>query len=241
MGKDKQKQERQIKLSIYRLEEYKEFIQSIVRKVPILRTEQLSAALVNTYDVNYKDALAILRELQNVGVLLLSEDGYAMTRQAYLKLMGGRKIEGAKTSYAAKISPMHELVAKNEYYLNLIDCMWIVVDMLPLSQRFVVCPEPWDIVFDTASDDDNPSMFYQITRIPADREDVRCELLKCVRKISDYMRDKTVRIAIMDNENHNWMVPHIGFSHIVKLDPSNYRHYVITETRSGDDLWSFFE
>ena len=228
-------------MSIYNLAEYKEFVQSIVRRVPILKTEQLTTALVNTYDINYKDALDIVRQLQNVGVILLSEDGYAMTRAALLKLTGERRIEGLNSFYSRNLPPMHELIAKNDYYLNLIDCMWVVVDMFPLSQRFVVCPEPWDIVFDTASDGENPSMFYQITRIPADREDVRCELLKCVRKISDYMRDKTVRIAIMDNENHNWMVPHIGFSHIVKLDPSNYRHYVITETRSGDDLWSFFE
>lgn len=226
-------------MSIYNLDKYQEFVQSLLKRVPILQTEQLTTALVNLYDINYKESLEIMQALQNKGVLLLSVDGYAMTRAAFIRLIDSKRIEDAHTSvnYSYRLPEMRHLIEKDEYHLNLIDCMWIVVDMLPLSKNFVVCPEPWDIVFDVAEDENNSGRLYQITRIPSSKEDIRCELLRCLSPVPDYIKDKITRIAIMDNEEHNWMVPHIGFSHIVKLDAAEQRHYLITETREKDDIW----
>jgi hypothetical protein len=201
-------------------------------------------------DISPDFALGILRAVQRNGHVLLSTSGWALTKGEY-RMVSNDKFNTsvdftARYRVADKISVYsddHHMITRHEKFENvlsgkakkIIDCLWVAIDMLPESEEFVIGTDPWSIIFTAEGDDDEPSCLYEIVKINEVSENVTMELLRNLPKISDKsMQETTYRIAVMDNGDHAWKVPYVGFSHICVLDDNTDTGYSVVESRSKD-------
>ena len=228
---------------IYNLEEYEHEIRSVLERLPLCRKKQLIKVLVNTYEgMNEFLANETLLAIQRRGHVFLSTDDWAMTKGMYLRISQDRYFEGVNSNenymQGCRLGNMTSLIQKNNVVGDEIDCFWLAVDMLPDSKDFIVGCTPWVICFDTSANKETVSRLYQITKIAADKELTRCEILRSLPKIEDNDLKKVItRIALIEDERHAWKIPHIGFSFICVLDPNSDRGYRIVEKRTGKDVW----
>ena len=225
---------------IYELERYQNYIRSIIRRIPILKTEQLKIAMRKTFKgINADNAAEILTALQRRGDVLLSPDGWAMSKGGYKTLTGDKFNERLLNDLDYRLPKMSLTIRNFGLSMDVIDCFWVAIDMMPSSNDFVINTQPFVILFDTDENKDEISKVYEITKIPKSREDSRCELLRQLAKISDKgIQERTVRIALIEDENHAWMIPHIGFSYICVLDEKEKSHVRIIEKRDFKEAWN---
>ena len=225
---------------IYNMEEYGEFLDNILKKIKLCYTWQLVRCLTNTFkDMTEQFAIEIIFALQRQGHVLLSEDGWAMTKAMYQNLSGDKFFEKLEVTRSFRIPAIDYEVKKSNFYDAQIDCFTIAVDLLPESINFAKGEDPWCFIFDTQTPESEGSgKLFQITKIPKEIEIARIEYLKSLPKIEDEATKKVItRIAIIEDERHAWMVPHIGFTNIVKIDPKRARGYSVIEKREGDKVW----
>ena len=220
----------------YDLEKYSNFVCSILRKIPCIKTDILLLCLKNCFsELDAYEAKNILFELQSNGDCLLSQDGWAITKGTYYQI--------SNDTFRDNISYFNDYRLPNiEHLLSSIDkddvdVMWIVADMMPLSKDFIVCDIPWNIMFDTYTKDSSGKLV-QIIKIPSDIEDLRIELLKCSKNIipDESVRDSIKRIALIENKEHSWKIPHLGFTDICILDSENPRGFRVVERRT-EGVW----
>ena len=225
---------------IYDLEKYSKFICSILRKVPCIKTEILHLCLKNAFsDLDIYAAKDILFELQAEGDCLLSEDGWTITKGTYYQLSNDNFRDNIKYFNDYRLPAIEPLISNIDK--DDVDVMWIVADMMPLAKDFIVCDIPWNIMFDTYTKD-SPGKLVQIIKLPKDIEDLRIELLKCSKNIvpDESVRDSIKRIALIENKEHSWKVPRLGFTEICVLDPETPRGFRVIERRK-EGVWDDIE
>ena len=242
-------------MSLAYYDEYYDFIKEIMRKVPALPIELLIIALMNYFPElvpNSKLALFILREIQRNGHILLSSDGWAITKEMYLFYTNdkGRNYNvnsatrlGDKIAVFSERNPdeivkevsISDLISNKDK--KVIDCLWIVFDLLPDSNDFVIGVDPWNVSFCTEYDDD-PGTCYQIIRINNEFKDCYQDILRYLPKMTDfYERENTFRIAIVDTPEDASKVPYVGFRFICVLDNESETGYRIIENRETN-VWA---
>lgn len=239
--------------------ECEDIIKNILSKLPILYTEQLVIALKNTFEnMSSEEAMRILKILQKHGYVLLSQSGWAMTKGVYqtltsdkfydgiemnsdiripekLTIFGNKKVADEhglpkETWTALGTSSIEELVPKA--YLELLDCFWIVADMMPLSENFFLGKSPWHIIFEKENEETGQVILYEITRIPDKKARIRTEALKNIPHVDNKDLQANIRrIAILDSDKNIDLVPHIGFTHICVLNSESPTHYKVKEKR----------
>ena len=247
---------------IYELEsKYEVFVKNILKVIPILQTKQLIICLEKTFEectANTALAPEILKALQRKGMLMLTYDGYAMTKGAYVYLTNDKffdnvdlndsirikdkmaviRFEKNNKRIVTKTGDTKDLIDQKEQ--DLIDAMWIVADMMPGSKDFIASAYPWLLTF--INEEQENSKLFEITKIPAKNEFGKIQLLKQLPVISDKETRETVRrIAIIDNANHAWEVPYVGFKYICVLDDDSPQNYKVIEKRNNEDLWTDYD
>jgi len=226
---------------------YEEEITNLLKKIPLLQIKQVILALNNMYEDTTESSIKdVLYNMQRKGHVLLSVDGWVMTKGAYFRLTNKSPDSVSYTvnnDTIYRLGNMTDTIENSGIYSDLIDCFWLVVDMLPDSKQFIVNETPWSIMFDTCTAEDKPCRLYQITRIIKDRDVARYELLKNLPEIddNDNLRSNYCRIALIDDENDAWKVPAIGFAFICVLDSTSPKGYKIVEKRSPEQRWSYYE
>ena len=134
------------------LDEYERFIRGILKKVPVMKMNQLVKALVNNYEeMDESFAQSILFAIERKGYVLLSENGWALTQGAYLTITNDRFFDGiiknrtyrlpdlipyydtdsAGKRYKVKDVEIKDMVTERQ--MQQIRCMYLVIDMLPDS------------------------------------------------------------------------------------------------------------
>lgn len=217
---------------------YENLIRSILRRVPLLKTRQLILCLKNCYSISKAESIHALIIAQSHGYVMNSVDGYSMTSGQYVALTGDRFFDMVNyQSDKCIIKPISSI--RDFCDRNLVDAMWIVADKMPQSIDFVVSNSPWFITFDTPIDSTNEiGCLYQITNIPREKELVRLQLLRSLAPIQyKNMRKGIRRIAIIENEQHSFLIPRIGFSHIVAIDEEDEAGYRVVEKRAEEGRW----
>lgn len=228
-------------------EEYQESIRRMMRKVPVMRTQQLVLAIQHLSRKNVSEDVAMiyLTDMQSNGYLCMSIDGWAMTKGAYTAITGDNRY--IRLEYKApfiinfEIDTLVEkyLTSHQNYYKNLVDSMWVTVELLPLSEEFIATNFPWSISFIIYNKRIDKSYLYQITNISKRKEDAHIELLKDYARVDDEDLRKTYRrIAIIEDEKHAWKVPHLGFEFICVIDKNTPTGFRIVETRNEDEMWN---
>lgn len=223
---------------IYNIENYGAFIRKILRKIPYIKTRILVLCLINYFaELDEKMANNILYELQSQGEVLLSVDGWAITKGMYYRISDDKFRDNFKYHNECRLDGISNYL--KEYNKDDVDVMWLVADLMPDADNFIVCDTPWNIMFDIPSDEWNGARLYQLIKIPGDVEDERIELLKSSKGLipNDKLFEKIKRIALIDNPEHAFKIPRLGFTHICVLDPKQKKGYKVVEKRDKD-IWS---
>ena len=116
--------------------------------------------------------------------------------------------------------------------------MVIAADMMPLSRDFEISAGHWYIQFIMPPKENQPSLLFQITKIPKGEEFTMAQLLKnipCVEKkeTASHIR----RIAVIEDPRCVSQVPFIGFRYICILNEKSESGYRILEKRSEEEMW----
>lgn len=222
---------------IYNIEIYSEFISKILRKIPYIKTKILIRCLVNYYpDVNEKKAKEILYEIQNNGECLMSTDGWTLTKGIYYRISNDTFRDNFHYHNECRLDNV------SDYLRDLdkedVDVMWLVADLMPISENFIVCDTPWNIMFDAPGDEFNEPKLFQLIKVPYDVENERIELLKNSKRLipEDKVINSIRRIALIENPNNAFKIPWLGFTHVCVLDPKQVKGYRIVEKRTKD-IW----
>lgn len=247
---------------IYELEtKYEGFVKNILKTIPILQAKQLVICLENSFEEcaeNKGLSVEILKALQRKGALMLTYDGYVMTRGAYVYLTNDKffdnvdlndnirikekmsviRFEKDNKRVVTKTGDTNDLISQQER--DRIEAMWVVADMMPGSKNFIASAYPF--IFTYINEDQENSKCYEITKISEKNEFAKIELLKRLPVISDKRARETVRrIAIIENEKHAWEIPHIGFKYICVIDKNSPQNYRVVEKRDNDILWKDYD
>lgn len=247
---------------IYNQDFYTEFISGILKRVPLLRSKQLTNALMNIdNEMTPELAWAVLYNIERCNHVLFSEGGWAMTLGMYRTLTHDKYLNGVDVKAEFKIQDRLAIYGNNgrEPYkyatpdeliaempngnkrLSILNSMWVVTDMLPASDEFVTDTGIWDVSFVTHPSEESGKYpkLYEIIYISEKRENLICKQLSEMKMIDDKELQKPImRIAILDNPEHAFKVPYIGFSHILTLDPDAKSGYYVVEKRPLEERWS---
>lgn len=213
--------------------EFEKVLNEIVYYFNPCKTEQLIKVLTNTFkDVDKAKAKEILYGYETNGHILLSTDGWAMTKGKYSQITGDTKEEFIKYEQNIRIPNMAKIINETcTSELKYVDILWIIIDLLPDSLEYSAMSKPFDISFIAKN------KCYQIMSIRAIAEDAKIYQLKSVpNDYDDDFKKTIVRIAIMENEDHAFKIPtNLGFKFIVAIDSTQPRHYRIIEKR--EKVW----
>ena len=223
---------------IYNLEDYEEYVRGLLKKVPLMRTEQLKICLRKTF-VNMPEDVtqSILVAIQRRGYLLMSVDGWTMTKGIYVELTGDNAFKNHLSHGPFRLQEMNE-ICKNRNK-KIVDLMWLIADLSPSSEDFFFATSPWDIAFVDEGSEDKQSKIYEIIYVPERSENAKAEALRLLPKM-EHKDDRAAitRIAVMENANHEWKIPHKGFKFIVQIDHDSPKHYRVVKKREGEEVWS---
>ena len=229
-------------------EKYDDLLDQILYYFNPCKTEQLISALMKCYSEieTVRQARIILFKYQGRGRVLLSDDGYAITKGKYEQITEDTK--GSKVDFYSqnRITRLENIV-QNTCDTKLIDCLWILLDFMPASLDFSLSSKPFNLIFLSKN------RLYQVIKINANEIDRKVEMLKnipyCdfqlpvpnlddedkqkeIEQMYKDMKKNFVRIAILENEKHAWKIPEgLGFRFICTIDDTQNTHYKIVEQR----------
>ena len=181
-----------------------------------MKTSQLYRILRKYFpELDNEKTLEIVLGYQAKGYVLISADGWALTKQKYIQITNDTKLKGIDYVSEVRLGNISKFIDR---YCDkkLINCLWVLIDMLPDSKDFVLTSKPFQITFMAHG------YLYQVIYIAEVEEDLRIAMLKEMPKdYYDETKKYLRRIALMENENHFWKIPeHMGFKYIVALDDS---------------------
>ena len=217
---------------IINTEKYQSFVESIMYKCGVLRATTMINCLKNQYETiqSINDAIYVLQVIQDFSEIMLSDDGYIITKGCYLRIVDDPYFLNIRYGQQINKIPAGIIHITNSSDIEIIECMPIVADMLPDSFNFIVTGFPWKLQFISNS------KLYQICHVSTVEEIPFSILLNSLPEISnaDY-KNHIRRIAIIDDPSHAYLIPKIGFTAICIYDPNNIqKEYSIIQKRDKD-------
>lgn len=241
---------------------YHDFVRGILKKLPVLKTKQLIKAITNYY---YEDDLMseekaqlILNNMQSHGYLLLSENGWAMTKGYYKTITNDRFLDNLASKgyyYLPEQFDVYDSQHKwqscekiedliDEYHKNLINCFWVIVDMFPEGYSFMITQEPYNAMF-ISTNQDGEYMLYEVMYVHYYSMRFIDEILKNVCKAGSPKDDNLEteghdfihKIVILEEESSAYQIPYTGIDYICVIDDKTNTNYRIVEDRTKQDRW----
>ena len=213
-------------------EEYRSFARELLYYFNPMRTEQMERAFMKYY-AKMTDELvhSILFKLQDHRVIMMSSDGWLMSRGKYVQLTGDSKFERL-TGGRYTLIPDVKGYVENQCDLKLVCCLWVLIDMLPASLDFALTHKPFQISFMSKKRE-----LYEVIYIPELEEPAKFELLRQLpNDLHDIAKKAIKRVVILENEKSTGQVPQgRGIKFVLTLDDSTKTHYRIVEKR--DNNW----
>ncbi len=221
---------------------YETYIKRILARVKILRIKTLCDCVNNQFAKNYEDQIfTAMLALQRKGVLLLSSDGWCMTKGAYKRFtVQTQDFFNDAIDYTQdyRLSDT-SFIKSSGYDMDVADCMVITADMEPDSDNFVAGYAPWFVQFVTKPREGSASRIYQITKVRSGEELTAAILLSHMPWISDEdLLNCIYRIAVIEDPDSAFLIPRLGFVHIVQIDDNEEKGYRLLESRPKETRWS---
>lgn len=219
---------------------YKLFVNNILKRMPLLLTEQLIQCLINFYKnkekITKQEALEILIALQRQGELYLSQDGWTMTKGMYWRITDDKYRDSVKYDGIYRIDTIDKVCSRINK--EQISSFWVVVNNMPNSNDFAVASSPWHFVFTTEETKTSPSCLYEVTYLPRSREDGMIPMFRSLPKYNDEYKKNVKRVAIVENKSIVWRLPYIGISDVYLAKNNNLE---LVETRKPEDAWKDYD
>ena len=213
-------------------EEYRSFAKELLYYFNPMKTEQMQRAFMKYY-ANMSDELvrSILYKLQDHRVILMSSDGWLMSRGKYVQLTGDSRYD-MLTNGSYTLLPDMKGYVDNQCNMKLINCLWILIDMLPASLDFTLTHKPFQISFMSKKRE-----LYQVIYIPTLEEPARFEMLRALpNDLLDDVKKAIKRIVILEDEKSADRVPQgRGIRFILVIDDSTKTHYRVVQKR--ENIW----
>lgn len=240
-----------VKLTI---QEYEDYIKEVLDKVPFLEIKQLKIMLSKKFGINMGNAILdkILIQAQRDGYFVMSTTGYLMSKRLYFSLTGDQMDDGLVKNNLCYLGETLDIYQNNPYevektipllqgidrtLLEIKDAMWVYCDMMPYAKDFVVNTLPWSLCFEVETDEEQVKLA-EVLVLTNRNEDARVQLLKnLVKQQKPYRRESVIRIALLENRDHSFVVPAVGFSNIVTINRDNTNCLEVLEYREGEDVW----
>ena len=213
-------------------EEYRSFAKELLYYFNPMKTEQMQRAFMKYY-ANMSDELirSILYKLQDHRVILMSSDGWLMSRGKYVQLTGDSRYDRL-TNGSYTLLPDMKGYVDNQCNMKLINCLWILIDMLPASLDFTLTHKPFQISFMSKKRE-----LYQVIYIPTLEEPARFEMLRALpNDLLDDVKKAIKRIVILEDEKSVDRVPQgRGIRFILVIDDTTKTHYRVVQKR--ENIW----
>lgn len=221
-------------------EETESFIKSVMNKVSVVTVELLCYMLKNQFEDTVNDSYIgfLLRHLQNDGILLLSEDGYVMTKGAYVSLTDDIFFDNLLPTASYRVKSGIDY-SKSRDGIDCVDCMWFLATMLPKVSEYIINTGVWDLQFIVAPDEKHDARLYQVVKFKKGYEVAKSLLIESTQHIENE-RDRLQirRIALFDDENMVFKVPKkCGFNFVAVTDSKQQQHFRILERIKVEDAW----
>ncbi len=219
-------------------EKYQAFVESIMYKCGVLRTTTMINCLMNYFDTitSINDAIYVLQVIQDFSEVMLSDDGYIITKGTYLRIVDDPYMMNIRYGQQINKIPAGIVHLSQASDISMIECMPIIADLMPDSLNFIVTEFPWKLQFIL------DSRLYQVCRISTIEEIPFSVLINSLPEFSDAdYKNHIRRIAIIDDPSQAYLIPRIGFHAICVYDPTNIqKEYQIIQKR-GDDAWDDYQ
>lgn len=180
----------------------------------------------------------ILRKMQSYRYLLISEDGYIMTRGAYVKLTGDRFFNNLLKGYTFRVRRGLDYTQSREG-TKILDCLWVYADMIPYSENLMVNKGGWDVTFTTKQHDNVPPRIYNVENFERGTESINAERLRLQEKDNKPNDIKCIRrMALFQNPDRTYLSPvGIGITSIACIDHEEESHFCVLENIPLDKAW----
>ena len=199
---------------------YLNFIRKIIKKVHVMKCNQLIRALVLKFDIREPNARRLLLLAQRRNILAISTDYYALTIQYYKMITDDVFLDNlVLKDFNNRITfPIYPMIEYHER--NIIKCLDVVVEMMPYSEDFIITPSPFIITFDIPfieNDEESiKSSVYQITLFDDENFLTKSALVTAVGKIENYDMQKIIkRIAVVESTDKLYLIPYLGYTKII--------------------------
>lgn len=208
---------------------YFDYLRMVLNKTHIMTVKQMLRILSVKFNFIEPKCLEIILDAQKENYVLVSRDGFIMTRGYYLAKTGDNFFDDLEiNNYQNKINFDFKKYTLEDQ--GLLDCMTVVAGMMPVSEEFVMANKPWDFIFTTPffllkSKKDRERFspcLYQICYIPHATASATCRMLNTVEVESEDGRQSVKRIAVVENPEDAILVPHIGFTNIVQIKKDTF-------------------
>lgn len=217
---------------------YEQFIADLIGKVSFMRTDTVVNCLCRYFTRLYRaDALMYIRSTQKLGYIIVTGDGWCLTKAKYRGMCDDKTFRNLTLDNSFRLESIAGLhvTAQDRNYA---DAMQVVADMMPQSSGFMIGASPWYIQFITEASEEKESRLFQITTFRKGEELAMEELLSSLNPpVHESLRSQIRRIAILDDPEMTWCVPHIGFTAVCTLDPEDEYRLKVVEKRSVEEAW----
>lgn len=215
-------------------------IRSVLDDVSVIKKDIVEKILLNKYSPHVSVAYVdmIMRKMQARNDLLLSSDGYVMTRGAYVRITGDRFFNELKIGYNEKVKDGIDYTCSRDG-TSIIPCMYIYADLQPYSEYLLKNKEGWDISFITVEHDEKPSRLYSVAYFAKGYESIKAELLlMSERGLEHVEKERIRRIALFENPEMSFLSPKgIGITSVACLDENEQCGFRVIRAIPADEAW----
>ena len=181
--------------------------------------------------------LEIIMDAQKENYVLVSRDGYIMTKGYYIAKTSDNFLDNVEmNNYKNKINFDFKPYAFDDQ--EMIECLTVVAGMMPVSEEYIQANTPWQFMFTTPAHllknkeykQKFNSCLYQICYVPHKNIAAYCLMLKNFQEENLDNRKYIKRIAVVENPEDAFLIPYIGFTNIVKVKNDKFE---IVEQRTN--------
>ncbi len=213
-----------------KINEYEPLVRDLIYDFNPVKKAQLIRALCKYYaDVDEATAERVLQRMQSKRELLISKDKWILTKGKYVQLTGDDDFSRVDFQSVEMCPPVGDLIEK---YCDMkpINCLWIMIDMLPASMDYALHHKPWHISFISAK-----RKLYEVIYIPFEEEVVKFEMLasESTNFFPDF-KENLERVVLLERKNHASSVPKgVGIRYVCVLDESLPAGYRVVDRRKN--------
>ncbi len=221
-------------------DEVEVFVKDTLRHVSVMTQSLLCSMIYSQFGdtVNAEYIRFLLKKMQSHGDLYLTEDGYVLTKGAYVTLTNDTRLANLQVDKYCMVKKGINYEESRDG-TDIIDCMWLLSTMLPNVSEYVINTEPWTLQFIVPPSEKSVSRLFQVAKFKRGFESPKSLLIESSqRELNIDERKHLRRIALFDDEEMAFCVPkNLGFNIVAVVDDMQPHHYRILKKIKNSEAW----